>query len=296
MMKKVNWLVDAKVFSKPEELAAFVSAATTCKIPLNLILTKYVPFDDTNYLNLVGSDDPTVVYGTIEFARNVQRSIKESQRANIFTFGLTPDIECLQYYPRLPTQTLLNEDVIFLPFNMFKADAKRIFEMFNTDTLFIRPNSGFKTFTGTTISKGSFDYDVSCLEQLSGITDYTLCLISNVKDIVAEYRFVICNSQVIHSAMYSEAGVNFYDVFPSMDNSFIPDCCLELVNKIAAWPWQADVAYVCDIAQLRSSEAKILEFNAFACAGMYTLNYKRIIERLSEAAILTAEGEITLLR
>ena len=300
-MSNVNWLVDSKVFNNSNESVGLIRAIQDAKHPSNLFLTKHVPFDEENSFIQAAfkADGPLVVYGTINFVKRVQKEFERymllagsSCRAPL-AFGLTPDIDCLNYLTKLPSEYFLNADYAFMPFVRFAENGDWWYTAMHTDTLFIRPNSGGKVFTGTVIPRREFDSEINAMRQLTGVVNSTLVLIAPAQKIVSESRFIIANKQVIHGVKYVSNGMNHYDGTISGDP---PHEARQLADKVAVWPWQVDHCYVCDVAILENGEAKIVEFNAFCCAGFYTTEYTHIINTINDTALLVAKDELVLER
>lgn len=301
-MTTVNWLVDTKIFNNEEEVAAFSKAVYNANDSTNLFFTKYVPFSSEPSFNISGFNGPTVVYGTISFVKSVlERKRKHDSlvagysipATPVYAYGFTPDIDCLQYRPRLPSEWFINEQYVVVPFVEFVEKRNWWYDVFKTDTVFIRPNSGTKVFTGTVIPKKDFDYEINCLKQLSGVVDSTLVLVSPGVQIKDESRLVVANGQIIHSVKYIENGHNYYD---RLFNQQVSEDVMSLGHKVATWPWQVDHCYVVDIATLSDGRVGIVEFNSFCSAGMYTLNFKQIVDQINDITRKVASGSLILER
>lgn len=144
------------------------------------------------------------------------------------------------------------------------------------DGLFIRPNSGLKTFAGQRVTAADFDDHVSTLEQTSGVMPDTLILVSKLHDIQGEFRFVIADGKVVTGSEYRWDGK--LDIRRDW-----PEECEALARQVAEHEWQVDIAYTCDVA-LTPDGPRIVELNGFSCAGMYACDLEKVVDAVSAAA------------
>lgn len=183
--------------------------------------------------------------------------------------GIAPQItlenyDCSNYYNLLNDRSLLNEDFIILPWGFLRTNKQKIFQAFpDSESFFIRPNSGRKIFTGTTLTKKWFEKELAIIKSLpsSSIQDSDLVLISSVKDIVSEYRTVV----------HSEAGVIDSIKYNGEDQDQVNEI-IEYFLMLRAVDFDPDVLYTIDTAFLADGKTRVLEFNSFHSAGLYGLN------------------------
>lgn len=303
-MTTINWLVDNKLFNKQDERQGLIEALYNGKFNADVFLTKHFPFNDDNETikKAILTERPVVVYGTIGFVKRVQevsKKLREEYNYNApYTFGFN-DTDCLDYVSKYPADWFLNEKAVFVPFCRFVEQCDWWYEIFNTSEIFIRPNSGFKTFTGCTIKRGDFDYEINSLKQLTGVIDSTVIMVSPARPIISETRYIIANRKIIHSSTYRHNTERYsnggYIDFSSSEAD-------TLAKHVAEWPYQPDFVYVVDIATVRVPEdnwnvlPKIIEFNAFCSAGFYTTYYDNIVDNINDVAIAVKKGELILER
>ena len=168
---------------------------------------------------------------------------------------------CTEYYSyRLIGQHLLNKDAAFyLPRLLDPSSIKY--------PVFVRPDSGFKYFTGF-VANSAKDIEYA----LESLSDSQLCMISSVKDIVEEYRFVI--------------GQANYENFVIAGSMYSPEC-MTVQPDHKVWKFiqsvldqegsSPDDMYTLDACVLRDGSIKIVELNSFSCAGLYECNVERIV-------------------
>ena len=140
------------------------------------------------------------------------------------------------------------------------------FDYFNTEFLFIRPDSGLKTFTGFTIWKKDFNHETNFLKKF--LNPETLIIVAPVKTIIAEYRFVIGNGNVIDGSYYSWE--------PGFDNQPMDNDCLKLASELSQNWWHHDLVYTLDIASTDEGP-KMIELNSFSSSGLYHCDREKIM-------------------
>lgn len=177
----------------------------------------------------------------------------------------------------LPLDWFMNRDGVFMTWAMFKQRRREFFYSWDSDRIFIRPNSGFKTFAGTPIKYGELDDEINSLDQLSSVMDETMIMVAPAQKIQGEFRFVIADGKVIAGSEYR------WDGKLDIRRDWTPEC-EELAQRVASHPWQIDIAYTCDVALLEDS-VKLVELNGFSCAGLYACDLDKVVQGVSEAAI-----------
>jgi hypothetical protein len=165
---------------------------------------------------------------------------------------------------------LLNEDFWILPYGEFVRRKEY-------GDWFIKPESGLKEFTGQVIYESSFEDDLKKLSPHHPIDLDTLIIMNRAQNIKAEFRYVICEKQVIAGSEYR------WDNVLDVRRDTHP-ACDAMAKKIAEADWQADTVYICDVALTEKDEAKVVELNAFSSSGLYACDTYKIVEAVSKAA------------
>ncbi len=242
---------------------------------------KYIPFSEKNTPNF-DKDDCVVIYGSINFVKQhlhhgfIPGAYLQEQAMN-----------CIGYIPNIDNTSLLaNENHVFALFKDFKNRKEFFYNIFQTNKVFIRPNCGFKTFTGLPIHIDDFDYEINTLEKLTSVSNDTLILVSSCKKISSEYRFFIVNREVIAGSQY-KLNEELYVSKKYPKEAY--DIAVEMAKNI----WQPDIAYVCDVGII-NDEPKIIELNSFSCSGFYACNIDDIINAVDKAAIKEYNGELSI--
>lgn len=228
------------------------------RIPYTVHSFDYV---EKKFSPLFPSGRDVIVYGTKEFCRESVLEIDELNDRKIFTLGLNPDTAVRRWSTYLPCELLLNPDVLYVPWVAFRQLDRRWQEICGGEGVFVRPDSGMKTFTGQVVKYESWAYDCASIDKFSGVMDETLVAFATEKKIDGEFRFVIANQEVIAGSEYR------WDDRLDVRADY-PAEAREVADKVAKLDWQLDLAYTCDVA-LTASGPRVVELNSFCCAGLY---------------------------
>jgi hypothetical protein len=263
--KKVTWFIDEYMLDK-EDREPIIKVLE--REGYRLFLTKYIPFSEHNEYSQP-FPDAAVLYGTHGFIRQTRKYYNPGAYCQEDTLAYS------MFSSMYPKEWFLNEDFEFLKFK----HIKNIWEKDKTP-FFLRPDSVTKTFAGHVIFE---DLDISTLEQTTSVNDQTWCVKSSLKNIIAEYRYVIVNRTVVTGSQYRRN--DCVDI--RIDTMSGAD---EMVEKVAKYHWQPDSVYVCDIAETENG-FKVIELNSFSCAGLYACDKTKIVNAVSEAALEEYENE-----
>lgn len=191
----------------------------------------------------------------------------------VATYGLNSNIIRSSYISYMPQEWFLNHDAMMTTWGLLKSNPDWWFNFFNTASLFVRPDSGKKTFTGQVFDKVNIKTEMEFLSRHSNVMPETILWVCPAKKIEKEFRFWISAGKVV---TYSE-----YSWDRDIDIAGSPsDTAFKLAEKVAGYQWQADRIYTVDI-QDSSKEAKIIELNSFSCAGLYRCDGKHLLETVS---------------
>jgi hypothetical protein len=260
---------------------------TVKKHGLQCSVIKYLPFESGNYDEIPNEYNQCVIFqGSLNLARQLRREKKwiPGVWCNLDNF------KCSMYYPYFG-KYLLNSDYFFIPVFELKRRKKELYTKFGLDNcLYIRPDSGFKTFTGKAVNFEEFDTDYEWMTEFSDRN--SLSLVASPKKICAEYRFVICNKKVITGSTYRKTdkiehcniGINSHGDAREAWFYAQSRCTID---------WEPDSVYVMDICKVRGDlfyEFKILELNSFSCSGLYSCDLDIIVEKVSDLAVKEMES------
>jgi len=277
---KAKWIVDNYLIetSYHEDFSQILK-----RMGYEVVVDKYVPMSIEPSVKHFSDDDCVVIYGSIGF---VKQNVKHRQ----FIPGAyyqEKSMECLGYMPNIDNpENMANYNHVFTTFKDLINRKEFFYNIFNTNKIFIRPNCGFKTFTGLPIHIEEFDFEINSLKQLSSVVDDTLVLVSSCKNIQQEYRFFIVNREVVTGSQYKmNDELNIQKGYS--DEAF------SIALQMAQNRWQPDLAYACDVG-IVNGEPKIIELNAFSCSGFYACDIPVLVEAVNGVAVLEYNGEISI--
>lgn len=271
----VKWIVDTSIMEgRPggnlvDVLKERGHEVYQCAYFKNTPFPQDIPFNKT---------DCVVVYGSHQFNKKLNDG-----RYLPGSLGLNNKTEVNSYMSNIPLEWMLNSDGVMTTWAQFKQRKDFWFNIFPGERVFVRPNSGFKVFTGTTVSLEEWDYDILGLDKCTGVMGDTPMMVAPCQEIKGEFRFVIAEGKVIAGSEYRWD--NILDIRRDW-----PEECWELAQRVADLEWQVDIAYVCDVA-LTPNGAKVVELNSFSCAGLYACDLDLVVEGVSRAAWREHTGE-----
>lgn len=266
-MKTVKWAISTEAFEKP----GFPRIEDALKRNnIEYFQSVFIPntreYSDIPY----STDECVVLYGPIKFIRTKNKGFIPG------AFGFKLDSNTSYYMSQLNPNLFFNYDAIYLPFGSIIHKKEQLKDIFGK-YIFIRPDSGFKTFTGFHVKIDDIEAELSSTLQISNPSPHDMCLIAKAKSILGEYRFVVCNREVITGSQYRWDGK--LDV--RID---VHDEAWEFVDKyVAKASWQLDSCYVVDIF-LGEDGPKIGEFNSFASSGLYNCDMDKIVSAVCNTA------------
>lgn len=211
---------------------------------------------------------PTIVHGTVEFCKVFERCVGRQYTPGLY---FNKNVKHFSRFAAHLGHVLLNREFSILP---FRHACRECFMSY-----FIKPESGLKEFTGQVVNFSSMS-EQDVIKQLcphSSIDPETLVVISQPKQIKAEFRYVIVDKKVVAGSEYRWE--NVLDV-----RSDTHPVCTALAEHVAQAEWQADRVYVCDIALLPDDTARVIELNAFSSSGLYACDPYTIVQEVSTAA------------
>lgn len=277
---KVKWLIED--YEHDSSLQPLMDEVRKQGMELKVI--KYEPWESGEF-NQYSNEDCVVFYGTLNLGRQLQ---KEK--------GWIPGVYCnfqnlccITYYSYW-AKYLFNSDYIMLPFMEIKRREDYVFDMFGVDNcIFIRPNSGAKTFTGQVLKREEIDQEFKLFANYAAKPlDQITVVISSPKIIEKEWRFVVVDKKVTACSQYRDFAKEKisdskkeYELFMEEGSEIGAKL---LVDRIAAEEWQPDIAYTLDICK-SNGEYSLLEANSFSCSGLYESKPEPIVKEISKAAL-----------
>ena len=235
-------------------------------------VTTFIAKGENRAVTAYGPDQCVVAYGSIEFVEQRVQAIQGIPGC----YYARDRLMCSHYMPRIPLELLGNADAVYLPFAEFERRLDQLYRYFGASRLFVRPDSGIKTFAGLCIDRESAAFELSSLKQLTPVTEKSLVLVAPASVIAAEYRFFIVDGKVITGSRYHVGGK--ISIHPS-----ISQACLRVAEQVAALPRQIDLAYVCDVGFF-DGVPKVVELNGFSTSGLYACNSMELFKAVADLA------------
>jgi hypothetical protein len=233
-------------------------------------IERYIPFNDDLDLTNLPSDRPVVFQGAISCARSVQ-----NRNLPLFPFAWFDfdQFTSHSYYGRWG-KWLINQKYLMMPMGDLPRNKDFIYSVFNTDAVFIRPDSNDKIFTGQVVEKDSFDGWMNWAYAEGEIPD-ALAVIAPPVEIEAEWRLVVRNGRVVTGSRYK--------VFDQLDvEAGYPDEAAEVAEE-ACQKWTPHPVLVVDVGKTKNGYG-IVECGSINCAGFYDCELAAIVAAMSEQA------------
>ena len=264
---KVQWIIEDQVFD--EDLGPLIDEIKRQGMDVDVI--KYIPFQQGKYE--YPNDKCILCYGSLNLIRQLQRQ-KPWVPGSWCTLK---HFECTSYYAHLG-QYLFNDDYIMMPLAELKRRRDEVYLLFNGEinkhsVVFIRPNTGFKSFTGGLFEYRFFGSDFAGIDA----SPESVVVISSAKKIGREWRMVIAEREVIAASLYKRDGTL------DQEEETLPAVLL-FAEKVAH-EWQPDPMYIIDVAE-SNGDLYLMEINSFSCSGFYGCDPAPIVEYASRLAIM----------
>jgi hypothetical protein len=266
---KVKWLIED--YEHDSSLQPMMDEIK--KQGMELEVVKYEPWESGTF-DQYNDEDCVVFYGTLQLGRQLQR-----QKAWVPGVYCNFKHLCCKHYYSYWGKYLFNQDYIMLPMMEILRRREEIFKQFGVDeTIWIRPDSGAKTFTGQTVPLEFLDKEFDLFGNYAGKPlDEIIAVVSSPKVIDAEWRIVIADKKLVSGSQYKKDGK--LDI-----STHVPRTVFWLASKIAQEEWQPDIAYTLDICK-SGDEYSLLEANSFSCSGLYENNPASVVKAISSAAL-----------
>lgn len=204
--------------------------------------------------------DLCIYRGSIEFVKRYNCHLDFDQ------------FKCSNYYHHFG-DLMFNDEYLFMTKACLRQNKRTIPWMVWNDKspikVFIRPDSGCKEFTGTTIGYKWFEKDLDIV--LKDFPDDGMILISSVKECPEEFRAVIGPDGLISLSKHSYNGIRITSQFYRKIIEFA---------KTFHFP-AIETFYTIDFCEV-DGKVRIMEINSFESAGLYDINYDKVVKYINK--------------
>lgn len=271
---KPKWLLQTDIFQ--ENLDFLVEEIK--RQGMDCRIYDYKPFSDcSDIISEYGKNDCVIVYGSLQFAASLKRNKQCGFIPGIYCN--LDSFKCSYYYPYFGSW-LLNQRYMMFPFGDLLDKRDFIFDTLGKDDcVFLRPDSGFKNFTGRVIERKDWDRYVSYLDN-SNVDSDTIVLASSPISIDREWRLIVVDGKIVTGSQYrNNLGPKFADATPIIFNY------AQLAVDMAIHKgFKTDRVWCIDICETTRA-FHVLEIGCFSCAGLYAAPKEPIVREVSRAAL-----------
>jgi hypothetical protein len=257
-VEAIAWSVEEGVFPVAEEarlITALHQRGITCH-----------RFKAHEFRNHPDIDATTVPRGSCYFIQAL--SSERGWRRDLF--GLPEDFACTSYFPRFGSR-LVNRAARFMSLGeLCWTHPSVVQELGGADeTLFIRPDDGFKSFEGGIVTTASFSTWVRRLEMLQ-VPQHTRVVVAPITPLQSEWRIAMVNGRAVAASQYRP---DWRPGAPASVLQYAEEC-----HPTAGWTIGA---YSMDLAQTPRG-LEIVEVGSLLCVAWYEADPGTIVDALTE--------------
>jgi hypothetical protein len=210
----------------------------------------------------------TVFHGSLGIASQITSQTNWKPGA----FCTTKNFYCSAWYAN-SRDWLIHKKWVFTTVSRFVENPELIFEKIGADdSVFVRPDSPLKPFSGRVVQKGGvslkvLDYGYYYEDENLPIVIAPLCVINK------EWRFVVVKKHVVTGSAYIAES---RDESNCISFGRVWDYAQVIANNIPS----PDEVYVLDLCE-SEGEYKLLELNPFSGADLYACDRASIVKSIS---------------
>ena len=285
---KVHWLLERDMFDESYRSCFDVPNNKRMKheIERQGMDWKEVVYEPLSYdeIGFEGAFDPVddcvIGWGSL----SMMMKVRQQRRWSVWC---DPDsFKCSTYYAYLG-HLLLNTPYIMVPVSGLRWMKSWIFETLGEDgCVFIRPDTGMKSFTGQIVTEENWDRDMELVTWYDKSPEQ-LVLVSAPRVISEEWRVVVSLERgPITGSRYKKDGE--LDVSVEWRIPEVIGIALEVATVCKQF--MQDPMFVVDVAatqarfNLTSRKFHLLEINSFSCSGLYACEMEPIIAEAARLA------------
>lgn len=222
-------------------------------------------------------DGQAVVFrGSLENAARVRQQLpwRPGSFCDVAAF------HCSAWYPRA-NPWLLHEEWRLIAADELAQDPAAVANLASPDTVFVRPDSPLKPFTGRAVPLAKLTLE--SLDYGFYFDDTKLpVIVAPIRRIDNEWRFVVAGGRVVAGSEYVAAGRQGSGVV-------MAGPVWEFGGHIARQLAPPEIVYVMDICQI-GGQLRLLELNPFSGADLYDCPVDEVVRSVGRAAISSFLG------
>lgn len=273
---KTFWLIERMLHE--DEFYARLSAALKAR-DIEFKEVDFIPTDGQKNISRILKANPEhlfVPYGCIEYLKWFTRSVGTAdvpmvESASFFNLKRL----AFDYYSSYWGSFMLNQRNVITTFAELIRKVDFFYEILGEDdTIFVRPVSNDKVFTGKAVYREEFAKFVKYMGHNVEMTydPHMPVVVAAPQNVVKEWRFAVINKKVVASTLYNVNGL--HEEKEGCEN----ETAAAMAQYIAADEWQPDDVYVMDICQTKTGEVAMLEIGSLNSAGLYAMNLQPIVD------------------
>jgi hypothetical protein len=217
-------------------------------------------------------DELVVFHGSLGNAAKIVEQMPRRPGA----FCNVSQLSCSHYVPLLNDHAV-QRNGIFCTVQALVNEHKTLLENWPSSTIFVRPDSPLKPFSGRVIERSAIS--LTALDYGFYYDDTNLPIfVCPPRAIGREWRFVVVGNNVVAHSSYLASD-------RSPDCASPPREAVQLADFIARSLPVSDLAFMIDIAEVED-ELGILELNAFSGFDLYACDRNAIVHAIHEALMV----------
>ena len=262
------WIVENGIFSEQPRIE---QALKNLNIKFSTCTANHLERDFAKtfcYSGLVSySDNSNIFYGSIISARQVYKNTS-------WQVWVPDEMFDWHYYAPRFGQNLFNKDYFLCPFGQVKEKGEQFFGSGERRSIFVKPNSGYKPFTGMSCRLDKLEKELGYIKEQGTIFPEEICVVARSKTISREYRLLVVDNKVICGSQYLPDEQKLKDDHPALQYASF------LLPKIDYYPC---LAWTLDIAE-SYGKYSVLEVNSFSSAGLYHMDMEKVVDTITRKA------------
>lgn len=211
---------------------------------------------------------PVIFNGSIEMSKIIKDKLKTCYPVCYNSFE---NFKCSKYYSYFG-EYLFNDNYAILSLSELNRNKFKYYGQYGKEALiFIRPNSGEKTFQAQLVDIIDFEN----FYKQNELIKHDLVLVSTPKKIIGEWRVICSKDKIIDYSLYRYQG-------QISKIRAIPPEALKLAENLLKIDYKPDDVFCFDICSDSDNNYWLLELTSFSLAGLYASNKENIVKEVNK--------------